>query len=157
MEFVIERLGANADLERVVALETASFTNPWSGEMLARELAESPVTRLYVLRLPDGTIAAFCLCWLIVDELHVNTIAVDPAWRRRGLATELMRHAIAEAVRQGAHRATLEVRRSNTAAISLYEQLGFQICAVRPAYYSKPQEDALILWREDLSRATAQP
>ncbi len=157
MEFVIERLGADADLEPVVAIETSSFTNPWPREMLARELTESSVSRLYVLRTPDRTIAAFCLCWLIVDELHINTIAVDPAWRRRGLATELMRHAIADAVREGARRGTLEVRRSNAAAIALYERLGFRVCAVRPGYYTKPEEDALILWREGLPEALERP
>lgn len=157
MEFVIERLGADGDLDPVVALEAASFTNPWSREALERELAESAVSRLYVLRTPDHGIAAFCLCWLIVDELHINTIAVDPAQRRRGLATELVRHALADAIGQGARRATLEVRRSNAAAIALYERLGFRICAVRPAYYTKPEEDALILWREGLPAALERP
>ncbi len=157
MDFVIERLRSDADLEAVVALEATSFTNPWSRELLARELAESALSRLYVLRTPEQPVAAFCLCWLIVDELHINTIAVDPAQRRRGLATELMRHAIADAVAEGARRATLEVRRSNAAAIALYARLGFRICAVRPAYYTKPEEDALILWRDDLPGALEHP
>lgn len=157
MGFVIERLAADADLDEVVALEALSFTNPWSRETLARELSESPVSRLYVLRAPDRHVAAFCLCWLVADELHINTIAVEPASRRRGLATELMRHAIAEAVRQGVRRATLEVRRSNAAAIALYQRLGFQICAARPRYYTNPDEDALILWREDLAGALDHP
>jgi ribosomal-protein-alanine N-acetyltransferase len=151
--FVIERLQSDADLEPILALEAASFTNPWPREMLARELAESPVSRLYVARTVEGVVAAFCLCWLVVDELHVNTIAVDPAFRRRGLATDMMRHVMAEAVRDGARRATLEVRRSNAAAIALYERLGFRACAVRPRYYSRPDEDALILWLERLPGA----
>lgn len=157
MEFVIEQLGADADLEPVVALEAVSFTNPWSREVLARELAESSVSRLYVLRTSDRTVAAFCLCWIILDELHVNTIAVLPALRRRGLATELMQHAMTEAVRHGVTRATLEVRRSNTAALALYERLGFRVCAVRPTYYTNPEEDALILWRDDLGDAAVRP
>lgn len=157
MDFVIERLRADDDLEAVVALEATSFTNPWSRELLARELAESAVSRLYVLRTPEQRVAAFCLCWLIVDELHINTIAVDPAHRRCGLATELMRHAIADAVKAGARRATLEVRRSNAAAIALYERLGFRTCAVRPAYYTRPDEDALILWQDDLSATLERP
>jgi ribosomal-protein-alanine N-acetyltransferase len=154
---LIERLSPDADLEPIVALEAVSFTNPWPREMLARELAESSVSRLYVGRAPDGSVAAFCLCWLIADELHVNTIAVDPAHRRRGHATALMRHVMAEAVGAGVRRATLEVRRSNTAAIALYERLGFRVCAVRPGYYSKPDEDALILWLERLPGASDAP
>jgi ribosomal-protein-alanine N-acetyltransferase len=148
---LIERLAPDADLEPILAIEAASFTNPWPREMLARELAESSVSRLYVARRPDGAVAAFCLCWLIADELHVNTIAVDPSGRRRGYATALMRHVMAEAVRDGARRATLEVRRSNEAARALYERLGFRVCAVRPGYYTKPDEDALILWLERLA------
>lgn len=157
MEFVIERLAADADLEPIVALEAAAFTNPWPREMLARELSESSVSRLYALRTTDGRLGAFCLCWVIVDELHINTIAVDPAVRRQGLATELMRHVIAEAVREGAERATLEVRRSNAAAIALYERLGFRACAVRPGYYTNPIEDALILWRDRLLEPPPHP
>ena len=157
MDFVIERVTGDADLDAVVALEAVSFTNPWPRDMLARELMQSAVSRLYVLRTVDRAVAAFCLCWLIVDELHINTIAVDPALRRHGLATRLIRHVMAEAVLGGARRATLEVRRSNTAALALYERLGFAVCAVRPGYYSAPDEDALILWREGLEIGPASP
>jgi ribosomal-protein-alanine N-acetyltransferase len=157
MEFVIERLAADADLEPILDLEARSFTNPWPREMLARELAESPVSRMFVLRTAGRPAAAFCLCWVVIDELHINTVAVDPDLRRHGLATELMRHVIDDAVRCGARRATLEVRRSNTAAIRLYERLGFAVCAERPRYYSNPEEDALILWREKLLEDAGNP
>lgn len=143
----IERVGPDDNLDDIVALEARSFTNPWPREILARELAESSVTRMYVMRTPEARVAAFCLCWLIVDELHINTIAVDPALRRRGLATQLMRHVLGDAAASGARRATLEVRRSNAPALALYERLGFLVCASRPGYYSHPEEDALILWR----------
>jgi ribosomal-protein-alanine N-acetyltransferase len=86
---------------------------------------------------------AFCACWLIGDELHINTVAVDAALRRRGIATGLLRHLLDVT---GAARATLEVRRSNVAALKLYEGLGFTTTAVRSGYYSRPDEDALILW-----------
>ena len=144
----IERVGIYDDIEDIVLLEAASFSNPWPREMLARELAESPVTRLYAARTPEGRLVAFCLCWVVLDELHVNTIAVASDVRRQGLARRLMRHVLADAAAAGARRATLEVRRSNAAAIALYEQLGFQVCATRPRYYMQPEEDALILWRE---------
>jgi ribosomal-protein-alanine N-acetyltransferase len=146
----IERITGGDDLDRVCALEAESFTNPWTREMLERELQHSDVARVYALRLPDRSIAAFCTCWTIFDELHVNTIAVAPARRRRGLGTILMRHVLAEAASEGVRRATLEVRRSNAAALQLYERLGFKITAIRPDYYTKPEEDALILWLEGL-------
>jgi ribosomal-protein-alanine N-acetyltransferase len=147
---IIERVTEGEDLDAVAALEAASFTNPWTRDMLARELSRSAVARVYVLRLPDQPVAAFCACWVVADELHINTLAVDAARRRQGFGSKLMRHVLAEAAREGARHATLEVRRSNTAARSLYERLGFVMAGVRPGYYTQPEEDALVFWREPL-------
>ena len=147
---VIEPLQDDDDLDEVAALEDRCFTNPWTREMLARELASSDVAHVFVLRLPEARVAAFVSCWIIADELHVNTIAVDPAYRRRGLALRLMRSVMEAAARKGATRATLEVRASNDAARNLYARLGFRVRAVRPRYYSEPEEDALILWCDSL-------
>ena len=147
----IERLrdaSAHADIDAVVELELESFTNPWSRDTIVWELRNSDVTRLYVLRDDAGAVVAFCLCWVIFEELHINTLAVKPAVRRTGLATRLLRAVMAEAAAAGATRATLEVRASNSAALGLYTRLGFHVSAQRPRYYSNPEEDALILWRE---------
>jgi ribosomal-protein-alanine N-acetyltransferase len=114
--------------------------------MLARDLRHSDVARGYVLRLGEAKVAAFCTCWVIADELHINTLAVDASLRRRGLGTALVRYVIEAARLEGADRATLEVRRSNVPALRLYERLGFRIEAIRPKYYREPEEDALILW-----------
>lgn len=138
-----------SDLDGVATLEAACFTNPWTREMLAGELARNQFARVYVLRLPDTPVAAFCACWLVVDELHINTIAVAPEHRRRGLASALMRHILDDVAEEGIRRATLEVRRSNEAAQQLYSALGFTVAAVRPGYYTQPDEDALIMWREE--------
>ena len=146
----LEDPGASADIDAVVALETASFTNPWTRDSLVWELGNSDVTRVYLLRDDAGQVPAFCTCWVIFDELHINTLAVAPAARRQGLATALLEHVLAEAVRAGATKATLEVRASNLAALALYERLGFHVAARRPNYYTKPEEDGLILWREQL-------
>lgn len=154
---VIEQLGSDEDLDRVAALEAASFTNPWTREMLARELSQSDVAQVYVLRLPDRPVAAFCACWILFDELHINTIAVDARLRRQGLATALMQYVLAEAARAGARRATLEVRASNDAARRLYERLGFTVAGRRRGYYTNPDEDALILWREDAVEVVESP
>lgn len=143
---IIERLTDEADLDAVVALEEQSFTNPWSRDTLVWELRNSDVTFVYVMRLDDRTPVAFCVCWMLLDELHVNTIAVAPAYRRQGLATRLLQHVLADAVARGVTRATLEVRASNQAALKLYERLGFSVTATRPGYYTQPDEDALILW-----------
>lgn len=147
----VERVREVAELPAVLALQTSSFTNPWSADALAWELDHSPVSRLYVLKDAAGTPAAFCACWHLVDELHVNSLAVAPDRRRQGLASLLMRGVLSEARREGAVTATLEVRRSNEAARALYERLGFTVEAIRPDYYTNPREDALILWLRDLA------
>lgn len=147
----VERLrnaGADAEIDAIVGLEAESFTNPWSRETLVWELRNSDVTRVHVLRDAHERVVAFSVCWVIFDELHINTMAVAPAARRRGVATFLLRQVMAEAAAAGATRATLEVRASNRAALALYARLGFHVAARRPGYYTRPEEDALILWRE---------
>src|SRR5688572_18648386 len=131
------------DFDAIMALEGESFSNPWTAAALA-EMLNSPVTQLYVARQPHRRVVGFCACWLIEDELHINTVAVKPAVRRQGVATRLLKEIFAAT---GAQKATLEVRRSNVAALKLYESLGFATTAVRPRYYSSPEEDALVLWR----------
>jgi ribosomal-protein-alanine N-acetyltransferase len=140
--------GDLAAIDAIAALESESFSNPWSRHTLIWELKNSDVTRVHLLKDDSDRIVAFCLCWVIFDELHINTLAVDPAERRKGFATALLRHVIAETAAEGAEKATLEVRASNSAALALYARLGFRVTAQRPRYYTNPDEDALILWRE---------
>lgn len=144
--YSIVRLDTDDDLDAVARLEAESFSNPWSREMLARELQNPDVARVYIVRGPAGDLLAFCACWFIVDELHINTLAVQAHARRQGLATRLLRFVFAEAAATGIRRATLEVRRSNNAALELYKGLGFTVQAVRTNYYSQPVEDGLVLW-----------
>jgi [ribosomal protein S18]-alanine N-acetyltransferase len=154
-DIVVERTSKDADFDAVAALEAASFTNPWTREMLEREMRHSDVARLYVLRGEGLPVAAFCTCWVVHEELHINTIAVHPELRRRGLGSRLMEHLLDEMGRQGVSRAYLEVRRSNLPALALYERLGFSITGVRQKYYSHPEEDALMLAREGETRRVA--
>ena len=142
-----ERVVSGADLDAVAALEAICFTNPWTREMLEKQIRGSDVARVYVLRDPARTIVAFCTCWVIVDELHINTIAVAPDRRRGGLARALMERVMGEAVGAGCSAATLEVRASNLPARRLYAALGFTEAGVRRLYYTQPEEDAIILWR----------
>jgi ribosomal-protein-alanine N-acetyltransferase len=138
------RLDAPSADERneILALEAASFSRPWTEDGF-EAMRSSPASRIYVARRDRGPILAFCASWLIVDELHIHTIAVRADHRRRGIARGLLRHILAET---GARRATLEVRRSNAAALGLYTTLGFKVSAVRERYYENPPEDGLILW-----------
>jgi [ribosomal protein S18]-alanine N-acetyltransferase len=151
--FAFGRAATEADLDEVADLEARCFDNPWTREMLARELAGSTIAHAFVLRDPRQRVVAFCSCWIVVEELHINTVAVDALHRRAGLGRRLVREVLREAAQMGATRATLEVRSSNAAARRLYESLGFTVAAVRPAYYTSPDEDALILWRHGLAEA----
>ena len=81
----------------------------------------------------------------MVDQAHINNLAVRPELRGRGLGTHLLESVLDEAARLGATHATLEVRRSNVAGQRLYERAGFELAGVRKNYYTKPVEDALIL------------
>jgi ribosomal-protein-alanine N-acetyltransferase len=147
---LIERVVEPAALAEVAALEAATFSNPWTLEMLQQEMSRNQHARLYVVRLPDMSVAAFCSCWVIFDELHINTIAVEERRRRQGLARALLQHVFADAAAAGARRATLEVRNSNHPARQLYAALGFAAAGIRRGYYTHPDEDALILWRNGL-------
>ena len=140
---------STSDLDAIVALEAQAFTNPWPRETLVWELRNSDVTRIYLLRNDAGAVVGFCVCWVVFDELHINTLAVAPNERRKGLATLMLEHVLTEGSKEGARKATLEVRASNTAALALYERLGFRVTATRPRYYTNPDEDALILWLEE--------
>jgi ribosomal-protein-alanine N-acetyltransferase len=148
----IEQLVDARELDAVLAIEEASFTNPWTREMYIAELDNRGVSYCYVAKDRAGRIVGFCSLWLIVDELHINNLAVLPAYRRTGVATALLAHVLAEGGRLSARRATLEVRRSNEPARCLYERFGFTVAGVRRGYYTRPVEDALVLWREGLDR-----
>jgi ribosomal-protein-alanine N-acetyltransferase len=146
----IESLSSLNDLDAVLGIETESFTSPWTREMYLAELQNVGVSFCYLARDEQGIVVGFCSFWRVVDELHVNNLAVLPAYRRRGIGTSLLLSVLGEGARLGARRATLEVRRSNEAARRLYERLGFSTAGVRRAYYTNPIEDALVLWRERL-------
>jgi ribosomal-protein-alanine N-acetyltransferase len=146
-------LAAGADdVSAVEALQRRAFTNAWGAEAIRWELENTDVARLYVARGPDGSLVGYCACWMIFNELHINSLAVDEACRRRGVARRLLAHVLEAAIAAGGTSATLEVRASNQAARALYEGLGFKVEGLRRDYYQEPREDALILWNRNLSR-----
>jgi len=144
----VDRLDLDRDLPGILAIDRESFANPWGAETYEWEARHSDVARVFVLRPPEGPPVAYCAAWLVFDELHINNLAVAPAWRRRGLGAALLSEVLARTAREGAHRATLEVRASNLAARGLYERFGFRTVTARRGYYTNPVEDALVLWRE---------
>jgi len=119
--------------------------------MYLAELENRGVSYCLVARNNSQEVVGFCSFWRVLDELHINNLAVAPPSRGVGVGTALLRAVLSQGARLGARRATLEVRRSNDAARRLYERLGFSVAGVRRAYYTSPVEDALVLWRENLS------
>jgi [ribosomal protein S18]-alanine N-acetyltransferase len=145
-QWVIEPLSLAGDLEAVLRIEQASFVNPWTREMYLAELENRGVSYCYVARNAAREVVGYCSFWHVADELHINNLAVAPAYRGVGVGTALLRAVLQRGDELGARRATLEVRRANEAARRLYERLGFTVGGVRRAYYTNPVEDALILW-----------
>jgi ribosomal-protein-alanine N-acetyltransferase len=137
-----------ADIDAILAIEQASFTNPWTRDMYLAELENEGVSYFYLAKNANGLVVGFCSFWRVLDELHINNLAVAPAERGAGVATALLTRVLADGAKLGVRRATLEVRRSNVPARCLYEKLGFSVAGVRRAYYTNPIEDALVLWRE---------
>lgn len=148
MSNTVERLASKEDLDAVLAIEDASFNNPTTREWYDEELKRPEVCFVFVLRTAEHPVAAFCAFWLVVDQAHINNLAVRPELRGRGLGTQLLEGVIAEVAHLGGKELTLEVRESNEPALRLYEKGGFVREGVRKNYYTKPVEDALLLSRK---------
>jgi ribosomal-protein-alanine N-acetyltransferase len=144
---LVERLRDEADLEAILAIEEASFHNPTTRAWYESELQRPDVCFVYVIRTEYAHVAGFCAFWKVVDQIHINNLAIHPDYRGRGLGSRLLREVLHAAESLGAPHATLEVRRSNEPARRLYEQAGFATVGVRTSYYTHPIEDALILSR----------
>ena len=148
MDVIVERLCTASDLEAVLAIEEASFNNPTTREWYENELQRPDVCYVFLVRAaPGDAVLGFCAFWKVIDQIHINNLAIHPDFRGRGLARTLLARVLEEASGIGAPHATLEVRRSNAAARALYERAGFTLAGVRTSYYTNPIEDALILSR----------
>jgi ribosomal-protein-alanine N-acetyltransferase len=133
-------------LDQVMAIEKACFSNPWSRVSFLLDIYSQDACCL-VVRLED-TVVGYILGWFVLDELHINNIAVHPGYQRRGLGERLLQFLLDRAVELGSRRAVLELRASNKAARRLYEKRGFRQTAVRESYYRRPTENAVLMSRE---------
>jgi len=137
------------DLSSVQMIERASFTTPWPPQAYRQELEANRLAH-YLVAIIAGQVVGYGGIWLMVDEAHVTTFAVHPAYRRRRIGERMLIALLDLAVDRHAREATLEVRLSNLAARRLYEKYGFRPVGIRPRYYSDNQEDALIMTTEPL-------
>jgi ribosomal-protein-alanine N-acetyltransferase len=134
---------AYSDLPQVIAIERRSFPTPWSLAMFVLELSKPSGVCLAAIE--DQTLVGYLVCARYDQVWHLMNIAIDPASRRRGLATGLLAAMLDRAGPEEPY--TLEVRTSNAPAIALYERFGFRSAGTRPRYYQDTGEDALIMWR----------
>jgi ribosomal-protein-alanine N-acetyltransferase len=130
----------------VAQLEQVNFSMPWSKNVLQAEL-DNPLS-LWLVALDDGQVVGYVGSQIVPDEADMMNLAVQDAYRRQGIARELVSRLLARLKEMNVRSLTLEVRASNVPAIALYEALGFQEVGRRPGYYKKPKEDALILRKE---------
>ena len=142
-----------SDLPHAIAIERRAFPTPWSLSMFVLELSKP--SGICLAAIEDGDLAGYLVCSRYDTVWHLMNVSVDPARRRRGIATRLMNHLFEKTDRPH-EQYTLEVRESNEAAIALYERFGFRGAGHRRAYYHDNREDALIMWRTaPAERATA--
>ena len=143
-EGIVTREMSAADLKAVQAIEQESFHDSWAVESWVAEL-NSSIAKYIVLE-QEGIIKGFAGFWLIAGEAQVTRVAVAKDARGQGLGKILTAALIAAAWQEGADAVTLEVRKSNVAAQTVYTQTGFTVSGVRPHYYEDNKEDAIIMW-----------
>ncbi len=139
------RLAKNDDLDGIYEVEKRSFTTPWHYESLLYDVCENS-NSLYLVAVNEDTIVGFCGVHIVLDECHINNIAVLPKFRRKGAAKQLIKLLISSTGTL-TKLYWLEVRQSNTAAKNLYQDFGFVPVAVRPGYYKDTGEDAVVMCR----------
>ena len=137
------------DIEQVIAIDRVSFSLPWPERSFRFELTDNPASRCWVAE-ADGKLAGMIVVWLIVDEVHVATIATHPDFRRQGIAKNLLSHALQHLSTEGAQSSFLEVRASNLAAQEMYRKFGYEESGVRRRYYRDNDEDAILMSLESL-------
>lgn len=148
------------DLPAVLGIERAAYEVGWPATAFERELSQNQMARYIVIERVGGdgsaTVAGFGGIWLMVDQAHVVTVAVDPECRRQGYGRLLVHALVRLAIESSMSSATLEVRVSNVAARALYAEYGFYEVGLRKRYYSDNNEDAVIMTTEEFASGAYQ-
>ncbi|MEA2715888.1 MAG: [ribosomal protein S18]-alanine N-acetyltransferase [Actinomycetota bacterium] len=139
-------------LRSVLRIEAQVYPRPWSLGLFMSELALRNTRAYYVARV-DGVVVGYGGLMVSGDDGHITTLAVDPTWHRRKIASRLLLALVREGVSRGVASLTLEVRVGNIAAQELYRQFGFAPAGIRKNYYVETNEDALVMWAHDVDGA----
>lgn len=134
------------DIEDVLEIEREAFSTPWSREAFRIEIEENLLAKYFVAEVDKRPIG-YGGMWLILNECHITNIAVKKAYRGKGVGKKILEAMILFCDLQGIQRMTLEVRKSNVVAQSLYKKYDFIEQGIRPKYYTDNNEDAVIMWR----------
>lgn len=137
----------NDDIDAACALEQASFSMPWPRSAFEEIVTKKDADYYLAEDLDTGKLAGGLVLFHILDEGDIMNVAVDSEYRGRGIATELLKYAIAQGEAEGIIDFTLEVRVSNAPAIRVYEKNGFESVGIRPGFYTHPKEDGMVMWR----------
>ena len=149
MNITIRRMQAS-DVDNVITIEEKAYgEHHWSKESFLNELSNE-LARYNCAFDEDGNLVGYSGCWQILEEVHITNIAVSPDFRRKKVGEKLLKRIVDECYENMAKYITLEVRVSNTPAINLYEKYGFKSLGVRKGYYQNNNEDALIMWTENI-------
>lgn len=147
METIEIRKAVPEDADRIAELEKQCFAIPWTKESLEYDIRENPMAT-YIIAETEGETAGYAGFWVIAGECNINNVAVSPLQRRKHIGSAIMEAMIKSCEKAGISRFTLEVRKSNEAAINLYKNYGFEAFGERKGYYEDNGEDAIIMWRE---------
>lgn len=144
MEISVRKL-EQRDVEPLAKIESDSFSMPWSAKDFADLLSRSYCN--YLVAEVDGQVVGSCGMTVICNEGNIDNVVVAEPFRGHGVAQKLMQELLALGEAQGVEAFTLEVRVSNAPAIHVYEKMGFVSEGIRPRFYERPTEDAMIMWR----------
>lgn len=135
------------DVEAVHEVEVSAFPDPWSLSSFKSEM-KNKLAKYIVAEDEDGKIVGYIGVWYIIDEAHINNVAVHKDYRGRQIGSILMEHLIENCLENSINSITLEVRKSNEVAQNLYRKYGFKPSGIRKEYYSDNREDAIIMWKQ---------
>lgn len=133
------------DVPQVAALEAVNFSMPWSEKAFYEQLENK--NALYMIAENAEKILGVCGLMESFGEADICNVSVEKSIRNQGIATMMLESLLEEGAKRGINAFTLEVREGNAPAIHLYEKLGFVQEGIRPGFYERPKEDAVIMWK----------
>ena len=149
MKITIRKM-TEQDVPEVAKIDRLSFTLPWPEPAFHYEVTDNRAARCFVAETEDKRLAAMVVSWVIVDELHIATIATHPEFRRQGIGARILTTALKDGKEAGVVRAFLEVRAGNEAAQDMYRKFGFEATGRRVKYYKDNGEDAILMTLEGI-------